>query len=1240
MGEDTPVKVESTPQSPDLGEQLKKLKVATDSLDRGKAYEDDLGELKASVSELPSETRVEMVRKFISGELTDKSNGLDKYALGQVFRVLVDTDKEAVVNLFIDELKDVKGYSYEKFFNLGIIANSGLDMQMVFEGLTESESDGVQKAIDGYNRPDDEAIESSVRLLYGLEGSLYHASDHAVKILADSPLDSERLRMFVEKGLKFDPTDNIAESYAVCEAMFHLVASGQMKADRKYYDFVNNTFSHEKKCKALICPILHSQSDDLWKEQLSEYWLSEQTLAYWILSNKYEPSPGSGAEQLYQKAIGVIPLPSVVNLVTHLVEKYDGRISEAPVSLRKPLIDALKEFELNLEDAEKMDYGYEISSLVMSLSLSDEKVDSEILDFLKKYVLQNANQEGYFIDLANDSYVVRTGTQSVNRTYEFIKRYARSGQDALPPELYEIFGERLLDKKRLVVELINRHIQELGEAVYNEDSDELIIEKINALNSQFTQDYGVYIDEQFAGFSVEDLEPIFKSRMSGNKVQVVGLKHLVGHERSFDIEIEGFLPEKSIQSIKNLISKTSTIAEWKNCESFLFSFSDEVNLEKFAEAEKCLIDSARDNPTYRPHYLKHREIICAEDRDYALDRIGLLHEVLDSKVPAVVAVRDQLIDLVIVSPNGSAVYERVSNILSDSTTPELVRTLQIFKILHPLESLTSGYDTSSSTGSRVIARHVNTYRDLVQEGKPEQAERVQEVFDALIYSDLLKIAVRTADPSLSDFGVAIADLKSRVAEGAEVEPAQLALLANLHNIVDGGNISINSLSVEQAVQELLKRSHTSSLAELVDSYEKKLLTRLGIEKVEDLAGVIDSERVNSDRRNRELVASGKLTLGEGSLIKGVHTLYLDSYSSHGFRCPELLGVNSTFDGTPNDVDMSLVFPEDATGSMRDTVEASLAKGYGDFMIVIANKGVSESPDGKVDPGKYELVRQNMDRHVGIRSGFGWYDIEAVIVKNEEEISKIKYYIAEKGAYIPIVDRDGEVIFSEEEFDELIQKRNSLSEVNARGLLAIKEPIAASEMIGVLRQSDYLDSLYGSHLTLTSTLADHSLNVARIYEEVDVGDEQRLLGPNAMKLALLLHDIGKTQAVEVENDSNKQHLYTEKIVRRFFKDSGVDLKTASIVTSLVSQDFLGHYFQDMEDLEQTLFLVRSEAKKLGVEPADYLELIRVYFMCDAGSYTSRHGDTNLLDGVFDTSIEGRLDLSEDYKSKLDLLRRGL
>ena len=39
MGEGAPVKVESTPQSPDLGEQLKKLKVATDSLDRGKAYE-------------------------------------------------------------------------------------------------------------------------------------------------------------------------------------------------------------------------------------------------------------------------------------------------------------------------------------------------------------------------------------------------------------------------------------------------------------------------------------------------------------------------------------------------------------------------------------------------------------------------------------------------------------------------------------------------------------------------------------------------------------------------------------------------------------------------------------------------------------------------------------------------------------------------------------------------------------------------------------------------------------------------------------------------------------------------------------------------------------------------------------------------------------------------------------------------------------------------------------------------
>ena len=147
------------------------------------------------------------------------------------------------------------------------------------------------------------------------------------------------------------------------------------------------------------------------------------------------------------------------------------------------------------------------------------------------------------------------------------------------------------------------------------------------------------------------------------------------------------------------------------------------------------------------------------------------------------------------------------------------------------------------------------------------------------------------------------------------------------------------------------------------------------------------------------------------------------------------------------------------------------------------------------------------------------------------------------------------------------------------------------------------------------LFDHIKNVLNEFDKYfkDWNFEE-ILSREKMKMFLVIHDIGKPQAVE-SLDKSLQHT----ISLQLFEDVKDKLKLSEIETrifrALLSDDPLGKYFQYKLLKENTLELIRSIAVKYDLNVKDYFELLTAYYQVDAGSYTKDAGGLPYLENLF-------------------------
>ena len=192
----------------------------------------------------------------------------------------------------------------------------------------------------------------------------------------------------------------------------------------------------------------------------------------------------------------------------------------------------------------------------------------------------------------------------------------------------------------------------------------------------------------------------------------------------------------------------------------------------------------------------------------------------------------------------------------------------------------------------------------------------------------------------------------------------------------------------------------------------------------------------ADKKNRlhaDKVSLEGFRVEEGDFIKGIKGLaYFETILQNGSLAKEFLALGSTTDATPLDTDLVRVSKKNET--LENLVNDSKAASFGPIFFVLRNNdGITITRDDKgneygADSTNLEAFFSKPGGHYGIRTGFATSEVDYIIVKNDmvsDLLPKMKHIIVNNGFYIPILDNNGNLLFSPKEYDMMKKKISGL-----------------------------------------------------------------------------------------------------------------------------------------------------------------------------------------------------------------------
>lgn len=219
---------------------------------------------------------------------------------------------------------------------------------------------------------------------------------------------------------------------------------------------------------------------------------------------------------------------------------------------------------------------------------------------------------------------------------------------------------------------------------------------------------------------------------------------------------------------------------------------------------------------------------------------------------------------------------------------------------------------------------------------------------------------------------------------------------------------------------------------LGDRLVKMFCGMAGFDSLDMAKAYIEKKIQNADAKNREQ-SKNQLVLEQGDIVKGVRYInYLGDILQNGSVSKEYLGDCSTSDATPLDTDVSIVLEQKKDNS--DTLGPLAASGYGPIFFILKKddrlmitRDAEKTFDFKRDLSKLEVFHTGVwgKDHSGIRTGFASSEIDCIMTKHEYD-ARIGLEIAMNGFYIPVVDVQGNLLFSPKDYDELREKMQGLS----------------------------------------------------------------------------------------------------------------------------------------------------------------------------------------------------------------------
>ncbi len=262
-------------------------------------------------------------------------------------------------------------------------------------------------------------------------------------------------------------------------------------------------------------------------------------------------------------------------------------------------------------------------------------------------------------------------------------------------------------------------------------------------------------------------------------------------------------------------------------------------------------------------------------------------------------------------------------------------------------------------------------------------------------------------------------------------------LATLYNNTMRGKKETETFTItEDVLTDILELSKKLSPNGTLDYNLADRVIRMfcgfaGIDTLEQANNYINQKIKTADVRNRN-ASSSEMILEQGDFIKGIGDItYLRNILQNGSVSKEYLGSSAGSDATPLDTDISMITKSD--GTIKDKFSETVANRYGPIWFVLKNddrfittRTDSETFDVKNDVSKMEVFYTGVLGlgHYGIRTGFASSEINYIVMDSYD--SRVGLEIAMNGFYIPIANKEGQIVFTPNDYDKLREKMSGLS----------------------------------------------------------------------------------------------------------------------------------------------------------------------------------------------------------------------
>lgn len=384
---------------------------------------------------------------------------------------------------------------------------------------------------------------------------------------------------------------------------------------------------------------------------------------------------------------------------------------------------------------------------------------------------------------------------------------------------------------------------------------------------------------------------------------------------------------------------------------------------------------------------------------------------------------------------------KIEDVFIRNNIPTVGKIYSCFEILHPDFQ---GFNFESSMVSPVLkksstmSKKVTVFSDLIKSSFGSNNRSVNAYLKNIEFGSNLYESIKSGQIQFDSLGEA---------EMRELTTfcSHLATIYNNTMKAKKSNETFKSTGyVLTDILELSKKLSPDGTLDynLADRVIRMFCGFTGIDTLEQAKEYIERKVKTADSRNRN-ASNSDMVLEQGDFIKGIKPYdekltaleacirVLPKILQNGSNSKEFLGANAGSDTTPLDTDISMIMSSD--GTISEKMSATAASGYGPIWFVLKNddrfittRTSSETLEAKRDMSKMEVFYTGAlgQGHYGIRTGFASSEINYIVMDNYDP--KVGLEIAMNGFYIPVANKEGKIVFTPKDYDELRAKMSGLS----------------------------------------------------------------------------------------------------------------------------------------------------------------------------------------------------------------------